>query len=108
MNKKIAFCTALCLLMLLGAASCNDKSSGGSDDYFGSYTKSSTLISDFTLQENKKVMSNLDSVHFVIDQDRHIIYNPDSLPVGTDVTHLTASITFPSTVSLAEFTVAAR
>ncbi len=106
MNKKIAFCTTLCLLMLLGAASCNDKSSGGSDDYFGSYTKSSTLISDFTLQENEKVMSNLDSVHFVIDQDRHIIYNPDSLPVGTDVTHLTASITFPSTVSLAEFTVA--
>ena len=81
------------------------EASSSSDDYYGSYSTSSTLISAFSLGEDDDVLDNLDSVHFVIDPERRMIYNPDSLPVGTDVRHLTVSITFPHTVSTAQFSV---
>ncbi len=104
MKIKTPVYILLCLMLALGYTSCNDSSSSSSD-YYGSYSTSSTLISEFSLGENDDVLDNLDSVHFVIDPDRRIIYNPDSLPVGTDVRHLTVSITFPHSVSTAQFMV---
>lgn len=105
MKIKTPVYILLCLMLALGYTSCNDKSSSSSDDYYGSYSTSSTLISAFSLGEDDDVLDNLDSVHFVIDPERRMIYNPDSLPVGTDVRHLTVSITFPHTVSTAQFSV---
>lgn len=78
----------LCGLVLLSACK---KSNEESNDEVISYTSSSltsTLISTFTLQANDSALHSLDSVFFTIDQDRALIYNADSLPVGTNITRM--------------------
>ncbi len=97
------------LAMLLGFAvsSCSstkdDPTNTDSTISPNSYT--STLVSNFSLGSNSKVLYNLDSVYFSIDQDKNLIYNADSLPKGTDVSHLTVSVTFPTAVGKAVFKV---
>lgn len=46
-------------------------------------------------------MANLDSVFFSIDLEHGVIFNADSLPVGTDVTHLVPVIVYPKAVTSA-------
>lgn len=102
MNLKFPLYIILLGVALVGALSaCNSDDS--STSYYSAASTQSTEISDFTLGENDSVLSNLDSVYFTIDQKQGLIYNADSLPKGTDVTHLTATITFPNTVSQAQF-----
>ncbi len=96
------------LVALLGSAavSCNNKSTSDEEtiQYYG-VSSSSVMVSRFMLGENKNVLYNLDSVFFTIDQDRRLIYNADSLPVGTDVRKLTVKLTFPYSVRSAVFRV---
>lgn len=102
MNKKFPLYALMCLMLWGIVSSCNDDNSNrDADIYTTSY--SSTLISAFSLGNNDNVLYNLDSVKFSINQDAGLIYNVDSLPVGTDVTHLTVSMTFPYTVQQAQF-----
>lgn len=102
MNKKFPLYALMCLMLWGIVSSCNDDNSNrDADIYTTSY--SSTLISAFSLGNNDNVLYNLDSVKFSINQDAGLIYNVDSLPVGTDVTHLTVSMTFPYTVRQAQF-----
>ncbi len=103
MNKKFLLYALLCLMLAGVVTSCNkdDDDSNNIDYYTTSYT--STLVSAFSLGNNDDVLYNLDSVNFSIDQARGLIYNADSLPVGTNVTHLTVSMTFPYAVSQAQF-----
>lgn len=89
------------LLVGMFAASC--KKDTGETTYYSTASTTSTLVSSFRLAANSKILSNLDSVHFTIDQERGTIYNADSLPKGTDVTKLTANIVFASTVTRAQF-----
>ena len=105
MNKKysILILTAMCLMIAAASCSSDDESTGSSFVVSDSYT--STLVSRFTLGSNDKVLYNLDSVFFSIDQDKNLIYNADSLPKGTDVSHLTVSVTFPNAVGKAVFKV---
>ena len=105
MNKKysILILTAMCLMIAAASCSSDDDSTGSSFVVSDSYT--STLVSNFTLGNNDKVLYNLDSVFFSIDQDKNLIYNADSLPKGTDVSHLTVSVTFPNAVGKAVFKV---
>lgn len=93
------------LLLACSLGACSDDDDDKKDDpsfYYDTYG-TSTLISAFSLGSNDKVLYHLDSVFFAIDQDRCLIYNVDSLPVGTDVTKLTVSATFPSSVRAAQF-----
>ncbi len=89
---------ALALLMpaamvVLGA--CNEKSETST-----SYEPSSSVaISSFRLRPDTKVMAHLDSVFFSIDLEHGVIFNADSLPVGTDVTRLIPIIVYPKNVS---------
>jgi hypothetical protein len=59
------------------------------------------LVTSFKLKANSNVMAHLDSVFFTIDPERHVIYNADSLPVGTKVTALLPTLEFNTGVSKA-------
>lgn len=106
MNKKYSIFFLLAMVLTLAGTSCSsddDNTTTQSVTVSNSYT--STLVSDFKLGNNNKVLYNLDSVFFSIDQDKNLIYNADSLPKGTDVSHLTVSVTFPTAVGKAVFKV---
>ena len=77
------------------------------DEEVFSYSTSTqtTLITGFGLQADADVLASLDSVHFTIDYDRGLIYNADSLPVGTDISALKVKIDFLNTVSSAIFSI---
>ncbi|MBQ4007697.1 MAG: hypothetical protein II603_04080, partial [Muribaculaceae bacterium] len=106
MKKQNIIYALLAFVLGAMAVSCNNKSTSDEEtvQYYGVST-SSTMVSRFVLGSNSKVLNNLDSVFFTIDQDRKIIYNADSLPVGTDVRKLTVSLTFPYSVRSAQFRV---
>ena len=76
---------------------CNEKSDEPSAE---AYTPTpSVAVNSFSLQANTDIMPKLDSVYFSIDLDHAVIFNADSLPVGTDITKLVANISFPNTVT---------
>lgn len=64
----------------------------------------SVAVSGFSLSPNAKVLANLDSVFFSIDLNHGVIFNADSLPVGTRIDKLVPKITFPDAVATAEIT----
>lgn len=85
-------------IMAAGAVSCNEKSEETPDENL--YTES-VAVNAFSLQANAKVLSRLDSVFFSIDLEHGVIFNADSLPMGTNVRALVATISYPSTVNSA-------
>lgn len=94
------------MFLTLAISSCNSSNDEPtSGEIISSSSNTSTLVSSFTLGSNKKVLYNLDSVYFSIDQEKNLIYNADSLPKGTDVSHLTVSVNFPTAVGKAVFKV---
>ena len=95
---------AVMLISLPGLMSCNDDSDDGSS-YTYSTSQQTTLVTGFALQADANVLASLDSVHFTIDYDRGLIYNADSLPVGTEVTALKVTVEFMNTVNSALFTI---
>ncbi len=86
------FMTAL----VMGA--CNEKS----DDEPAYEPAISVAVQSFSINANSKVLENLDSVFFSIDLEHGVIFNADSLPVGTAIDRLVPKITFPAAVSKAE------
>lgn len=102
MKKRLSLYVMLCLLLAATVTSCN-KDNKDTDEGISVTSTSTTLVSAFSLGKNNRLVHNLDSVHFTIDQERNLIYNADSLPKGTDVTHTLVLITFPSRVKEAEF-----
>lgn len=86
--------------LLLIAAACNSKSDDTEDVIVT--TSANVAVKEFYLNANSKILDNLDSVFFSLDLDNGVIYNADSLPKGTDVSHLLATITFASTLSKAD------
>lgn len=97
----------LLALMLLGlTTACHDDKDEDDDTvYTYSTSQQTTLVTTFMLKANSAVLSDLDSVHFTIDPDQGLIYNADSLPVGTDVSALLATIRFNNTVNNATITI---
>ena len=65
-------------------------------------TSSNVAVRNFYFEENSKVMKNLDSVFFSIDLERGVIFNADSLPIGTKVNRLIPVITFANDLSKAD------
>ncbi len=84
--------------------SCNDKKDDN-DVYSYSTSTETTLVKAFGLQADNSVLANLDSVHFTVDYDNGLIYNADSLPVGTDISALKVTVEFQNTVNSAIFTI---
>ena len=91
--KKLLYLIYLSVALLV-AVSCNNSTQDTATVYY-TVSTSSTLVSSFSLGG--------DSTYFTIDQDRRLIYNADSLPVGTDVSHMAVSMKFASTVTRAKF-----
>ncbi len=97
MKKRITLMRLIlpaCVVVCLLAGSCNSKSQ---DD--PRLPQTNIAVTSFTLKADKKVLSNLDSVFFSIDVTNGIIYNADSLPVGTPVSKLIPVIAYPSNAS---------
>lgn len=65
---------------------------------------SSVAVSGFSLKSKSGTKVKLDSVFFSIDLNRGVIFNADSLPVGTDVTKLVPVISYPSSASAVTLT----
>ncbi len=81
LSKFIILSVALCV----AATSCNKDSDDAQE--LGVST-STVIVSSFSLTEDEEVLNGLDSVYFSIDLDRAVVFNADSLPYGTKVTHL--------------------
>ena len=102
MNKRFPLYVMLSLLLAATVISCNKDTKETDEEYYTTST-STTLVSAFSLGKNNDILYNLDSVYFTINQEQNLIYNADSLPKGTDVTHMLVSIAFPNAVKQAEF-----
>ena len=88
-------------LLLLGvASSCNKKSDDDSETIV--VTIATTAVTDFSIKADTRIYANLDSVFFSIDLNKGVIFNADSLPLGTSVRRLIPVITFANTMSAAE------
>jgi len=86
-NKSI-FLT-LALAGMLSVASCNSDTIYDTDpiDFGG------VAVTGFSLQSDKAVLNNLDSVFFSIDLMDARIFNANPLPYGTDVSSLAVTVT---------------
>lgn len=97
-NKRGRFLLLSGLLASIAMlCACNEKG----DDTTTYIASPSVAVNNFELCADAKVLSNLDSVFFSIDLDHGVIFNADSLPMGTDVRALSANISFPSSVTSA-------
>ena len=97
--------TIVVLLSSLSSLTSCKKDKDDDDVYYYSTSTQTTLVKGFALQADADVLGNLDSVHFTIDYDKGLIYNADSLPVGTDVSALKVTVEFLNDVSSAIFTI---
>lgn len=93
------------LSLMSTLVSCNKDKDDDDSIYSYSESEQTTLITGFALQEDADVLADLDSVHFTVDYDNGLIYNADSLPVGTDITALKVTVDFMNTVSSAVFNI---
>lgn len=94
-TKLMILATALPLLL----SSCKKDDDTDTTDYALDYD-SSTLVSGFNIKPNTKILANLDSVFFSIDQVKAEIFNADSLPWGTDVRKLVVNVTTQRSASI--------
>lgn len=95
----------LAIIALLALVMCSCKDNKDKDDEVVYYSTSTTdaLVTSFRLKNDTKNSTKLDSVHFTIDPVRGKIYNVDSLPVGTDVSHLLTTLSFSTPIKEAKF-----
>lgn len=85
-----------------GFSACNDDSDSDNEIWDNS-AEYAVMVQTFSLQANDSILANLDSVFFSIDLNAGLVFNADSLPLGTRVDSLGVSMTF-SAVSKAEIT----
>lgn len=97
------FIIALLASALCWATACNkeseDDNSANEPTTSSVEGESSTLVTAFSLRPYVKLLQNLDSVFFSIDQVKAQIFNADSLPWGTDVRKIPVLISAPSTAT---------
>ena len=106
MTNRTTLYIILAMLVMLSSltvlTSCKDDKE---ETYSYSTSEMTTLVKGFALQNDASVLENLDSVHFTIDYDKGLIYNADSLPVGTEITKLKVIMEFVNTVKSAVFNI---
>lgn len=96
---------AVMLTSLFALGSCNKDKDDKDESFNYSTSTQTTLIRNFALQDESSVLADLDSVKFTIDYDNGLIYNADSLPVGTKITALKVTVEFMNTVKSAVFNI---
>lgn len=96
--KKLIY-ILLAALAVCAQSACNSTYEPGED------TATSVAVYSFSLQSDKNVMQNLDTVFFSIDLVNARIFNADSLPYGAKVTRLVPKIKTLDGVSVAELSV---
>ena len=97
-NKIHHFLGAAALVAAASSiTSCNDKPEA-TEIYL---TPSNVAVTSFTLNADDDVMENLDSVFFSIDLENRVIFNADSLPVGTKINKLVTNIKYSSYITKA-------
>lgn len=79
--------------LMLGTNACNDNNTEEIETY---YTPYNLAVTGFTLNADDSVMANLDSVFFSIDLKNKVIFNADSLPVGTKINKLVPTLEYSS------------
>lgn len=82
----------------VGLAGCNDKTTESETSSIAS-DSSLTSVSAFSLKAKSTVCAHLDSVYFSIDLGKQVIFNADSLPMGSSVKSLVPIIGYPSNAS---------
>lgn len=97
MKKHVILVFLSCLVLLL--SSCL-----GSDDKYDYDVVKNCQIVSFTLKHDS--ISGLSAVAFTIDQVNGRIFNQDSLPYGTEVDKVVATVTYGSTISVGSVQVA--
>lgn len=95
-----AICVVACLW---GALGCN-KSTEDDEGTQVITILPNVAVTNFYIKANDKVAANLDSVFFSIDLDKGVIFNADSLPMGTEIDKLVVSATYSSYVTAATIT----
>ena len=109
MTNRTALYLILAMAVMLSSlptlVSCNKNKDDDDDTFYYSTSKQTTLVTGFALQASSDVLANLDSVRFTIDYDNGLIYNADSLPVGTDISKLKVVVEFLNTVKSAVFNI---
>ena len=91
-----------CIALLIGTlTSCNKKTETEEEIYMPA---SSVAVTGFSLKSKSGSKVKVDSVFFSIDLNRGVIFNADSLPVGTDVTRLVPVISYVSSASAVTLT----
>ncbi|MBR6750286.1 MAG: hypothetical protein IKM10_07355, partial [Bacteroidaceae bacterium] len=85
--------TKLFKYILLFAAICCILPACKKDEDEEKVSTGSVRISAFSLKADTTLLDNLENVFFTIDLENGLIYNADSLPVGTDVSELEVKIT---------------
>lgn len=103
--RYIVLMLAMAFVSLPLLESCKDKDDDEVTVESYSSSEQTTLVKAFALQADADVLANLDSVYFTVDYDNGLIYNADSLPVGTDVSALKVKVEFLNTVNSAVFTI---
>lgn len=83
MNRKFPICLLLGTLLASVLFSCRKNVDEGVE-----VLSNSVAITEFSLQADDGVIPHLDTVFFTIDLEKGLIYNADSLPVGTKVSGL--------------------
>ncbi len=96
------FILSACIALLIGTlSSCNKKTESEEEIYMPA---SSVAVTNFSLKSKSGSKVKLDSVFFSIDLNKGVIFNADSLPVGTDVTKLVPVISYTSSASAVTLT----
>ncbi|MDE6527800.1 MAG: hypothetical protein K2L78_01975, partial [Muribaculaceae bacterium] len=98
MNRKNRIFSALTLLVALAFSACNSSDDVSYD--VDQQNLSGVAVKGFSLQNNAKVLNNLDSVFFSIDLNNARIFNASPLPYGTDVSALAVTVTADECQSL--------
>ena len=103
-NNRASLYLVLMVAMLFTSlpalVSCNKDKDDDNSTYSYSESEQTTLVTGFALQADADVLASLDSVHFTIDYNNGLIYNADSLPVGTDISALKVTVDFLNTVNM--------
>ena len=102
MKKLIPIYAVLTALVMFVVQSCNVSSEEEENQSYN-MVSSNTLVTGFSLAKNDSVMALLDSVRFTVDVNRRLIYNADSLPLGTKIDRLITRVSLASSTSTSEF-----
>ena len=106
-NKTLLYGVFAVMTALMSLSTLNSCKKSDKDEPIETYSTSiqTTLVKAFGLQADNDVLTSLDSVYFTVDYDNGLIYNADSLPVGTDISALKVRIDFYNTVNSAVFNI---